>query len=282
MTANEFKMPDDDTPDKVPDDATPNSPDDAMPGSDDVSPGSDDDATPDSDDATPGSDDDAPDSHDSTEGDDDTGDEDEDGDDYGVTDSIGDVDGESKPAVFVTTREPIVLVVSRLDDPRAPESSALAAYIDGRMVARSAMPPEAIERLVDLKLFEEPVPLGLFAYEEAPGLQCRLFALVPRASLEADAYSSEPWKASVPSYEAMRDADDEMDDDTDDDDDEDGDDESPFETILLGHIVRFAKDRKYPDNLAEEAVDILQRIIHGAEPLEDADRKAIDDLLGSL
>ena len=246
MPADEFKTPDDDTPNDTPDDATPDSPDDH-------------------------------------EGDDEAADEDDDdGVDYGVTDSIGDVDGEAKPAVFVTTREPIVLMVSRLDDPRAPDSSALAAYIDGRLVARSAMPPEAIERLVDLKLFEEPVPLGLFAYEEAPGLQCRLFALVPRALLEADAHSSEPWKASVPSYEAMRDADDEMDDDTDDDDEDGDDDESPFETILLGHIVRFAKDRKYPDNLAEEAVDILQRIIHGAEPLEDADRKAIDDLLGSL
>ena len=242
MPADEFKAPDDETPDETPDDDTPESPDDNE------------------------------------------GDEDEDDDEYGVTDSIGtgDVDGQEKPAVFVTTREPIALSVSRLDDPRAPESSALAAYIDGRMVARSAMPPEAIERLVDLKLFEEPVALGLFAYEEAPGLQCRLFALVPRASLEADAHSSEPWKASVPSYEAMRDAEDDMDDDMDDDDDEDGDDESPYETILLGHIVRFAKDRKFPDNLAEEAVDILTRIIHGAEPLEDADRKAIDDLLGSL
>jgi hypothetical protein len=57
----------------------------------------------------------------------------------------------------------------------------------------------------------------------------------------------------------MRDADDDMDDDMDDDEE---DDESPYETILLGHIVRFAKDRKYPDNLAEEAVDILSRIIH--------------------
>lgn len=255
MPADEFKTPDDDTPKDTPDDATPDSPDDHE------------------------GDDEAADEDDAEDDDDGDGD----GDNYGVTDSIGDGDGEAKPAVFVTTRQPIVLMVSRLDDPRAPESSALAAYIDGRLVARSAMPPEAIERLVDLKLFEEPVPLGLFAYEEAPGLQCRLFALVPRALLEADAHSSEPWKASVPSYEAMRDADDEMDDDTDDDDDEDGDDdESPFETILLGHIVRFAKDRKYPDNLAEEAVDILQRIIHGAEPLEDADRKAIDDLLGSL
>lgn len=254
MPADEFKAPDDDTPDETPDD----------------------DATPDAPDNEGTADEGAEDGHDDDDEDDDS--------DYGITDSIGtgDVDGQEKPAVFVTTREPIALVVSRLDDPRAPESSALAAYIDGRMVARSAMPPEAIERLVDLKLFEEPVALGLFAYEEAPGLQCRLFALVPRTSLEADAHSSEPWKASVPSYEAMRDAEEEMEDDMDDDDDEDGDDDSPFETILLGHIVRFAKDRKYPDNLAEEAVDILTRIIHGAEPLEDADRKAIDDLLGSL
>ncbi|MBA3919807.1 MAG: hypothetical protein C0516_14640 [Gemmatimonas sp.] len=187
-------------------------------------------------------------------------------------------DGEAKPAVFVTTREPVTVQIAQLDDPRAPESSALAAYIDGRMVARSAMPAEAIARLIDLRLFEEPVPLGLFAYEEEPGLQCRLFALVPRALLEAEAHNAEPWKASVPSYESALDAD----DDDDDDEDEDDEEETPFETILLGHIVRFEKDRKHPDDLAAEAVDILQRIIHGAESLEDADKKAIDDLLGSL
>lgn len=188
-------------------------------------------------------------------------------------------DGEEhRPAVFVTTREPVTVVIDRLDDPRAPDSSALAAYIDGRLVARSAMPPEAIQRLIDLQLFDDPVPLGLFAYEEAPGLQCRLFALVPRTLLEAGAHAAEPWKASVPSYEATLNGN----DDDEDEDDEDDDDESPFETILLGHIVRFEKDRRHPDDLAEEAVDILQRIIHGAGPLEDADRKAIDDLLGSL
>lgn len=184
-----------------------------------------------------------------------------------------------RPAVFVTTREAVPLVVSRLDDPRAPDSSALAAYIDNRLVARSAMPAEAIDRLLELRLFDSPVSLGLFAYEEAPGLQCRLFALVPRSSLEAEAHADEPWKSSVPSYEAARDADDGPDADGDDEDDED--DAPPFETILLGHIVRFDKDRKHPSDLAAEAVDILQRVINGA-PLEDADRKAIDDLLGSL
>ena len=192
---------------------------------------------------------------------------------------------EARPAVFVTTREPIALIVERLEDTRAPEGSALGAYIDGRLVARSAMPPEAIARLLDLDLFEEPVPLGLFAYEEEPGLQCRLFALVPRSALEGESHSDEPWKESVPSFESssiQEDDDDELDED-DDDDDDDGDEESiPFETILLGHIVRFEKDRKHPDDLAAEAVDILQRIIHGNDSLEDADRKAIDDLLGSL
>lgn len=188
-------------------------------------------------------------------------------------------EAEGRPAVFVTTRDPVRITVEHLEDPRAPEASALAAYIDGRMIARSAMPPEAIARLQQLHLFDEPVALGLFAFEEDPGLQCRLFALVPRALLQADAHASEPWKASVPSYEATRDA---GDDDTEDGEDEDEDETAPFETILLGHIVRFARDRKHPEDLAAEAVDILQRIIHGSASLEDADRKAIDDLLGSL
>ncbi len=187
---------------------------------------------------------------------------------------------EGKPAVFVTTREPVSLSVERLEDSRAPESSALGTYIDGRLVARSAMDPDSIARLIDLALFDDPVPLGLFAYEEAPGLQCRLFALVPRSALEGDDHESEPWKASVPSYEAAA-AEQDSDDDFDDDGSED-EDLMPFETILLGHIVRFEKDRKHPEDLAAEAVDILQRIIHGADSLQDADRKAIDDLLGSL
>jgi hypothetical protein len=192
---------------------------------------------------------------------------------------------DAKPAVFVTTRESIAIRVERIEDGRAPDASALGAFIDNRLVARSAMPPEAIARLMELNLFEEPVPLGLFAFEEAPGLQCRLFALVPRESLEADAHSDEPWKASVPNFESsfVEEDDDDDEDEFDDDDDSDDEGESiPFETILLGHIVRFERDRRHPDDLAAEAVDILQRIIHGAESLEDADRKAIDDLLGSL
>ncbi len=196
------------------------------------------------------------------DGDDDHDDEQDEGDDE------DDEEGPQRPAVFITTSQPVPLEVARLDDERAPDGVALGAYIGGRLVARSAMPAEAIERLLALGLFAEPVPLGLFAYEEEPGLQCRLFALVPSGLLSEAAHADEPWKASVPSYEER----------VAQGDDEDG---PSLETVLLGHIVRFAADRKHPDDLAQEAVDVLHKILTGG-PLADANAKAVDDLLRGL
>jgi hypothetical protein len=185
---------------------------------------------------------------------------------------------DERPAVFVTTTSAIPVTIQRMEDERAPEGVCLAAYIGARLVARCAMPDEAIQTLIRLDLFAEPVPLGLFAYEEAPGLQCRLFALVPSDKLEDAEHSDEPWKASVPSYEESR----AVTDDSDDDPFEDGDGEQQRrERILLGHIVRFDSDRKHNDDLVAEAVDILQKIIVGG-PLDEADTKAVDDLLDSL
>ena len=190
-------------------------------------------------------------------------------DEYGGEPEEGEEDsGEARPAVFVTTAQPVPLRVDRLDDERAPEGSVLGAYINGRLVARSAMDRESLDRLLALDLFAAPVPLGLFAYEEEPGLQCRLFALVPSSTLREAADADEPWKASVPSYEERASA-------------SDAGEGPPMETILLGHIVRFAADRKHPDDLAAEAVDVLQKILTGG-PLTDANSKAIDDLLNNL
>jgi hypothetical protein len=188
---------------------------------------------------------------------------------------------DERPAVFVTTTTAIPITVQRMEDERAPEGVCLGAFIGERLVARCAMPSEAIEHLLRLDLFSDPVPLGLFAYEEEPGLQCRLFALVPNEKLKDADSEDEPWKESVPSYEQSRitddvDADAELFGDTDDD----GERERR-ETVLLGHIVRFDSDRKHNDDLAAEAVDILQKIIVGG-PLDEADTKAIDDLLDSL
>ena len=206
----------------------------------------------------------------------------DDGDEYD-NDEGGSEDGEesARPAVFVTTTQPVALEVERADDERSPSGAVLASRINGRLVARSAMDPDSIDRLLALGLFREPVPLGLFAYEEEPGLQCRLFALVPSTALSDAAHAEEPWKASVPSFEDRLTDDDDDDDEDGEDDDEDDDEDSQVETILLGHIVRFAADRKHPDDLAAEAVDVLQKIL-GAGDLTDANSKAIDDLLNSL
>jgi len=208
--------------------------------------------------------------------------DDEDEDDGDVESFADDFDGEEDedddeeadddelPAstVFVATATPLEVSVAPLPDDRAPDGVCLAARIDGRLVARCAMPGESIERLVALKLFEEPVLVGLLAFEGDPGIQGRLVALVPAARLTESSEPDEPWKASVPSFEeGEREG-------------EEGDG-SGLAAILLGHIVRFSSDRKHPEDLAQEAVDILQRVVAGA-PMPDAASKAIDDLLDSL
>jgi hypothetical protein len=202
------------------------------------------------------------------------------GDDDAAED--GDEEGPSGEAVFVTTATPVQIRVAPLDDERVPDGSALAAYLGERMIARCAMPREAVERLMELDLFARPLPLALLAYEEEPGLQCRLFALVPTTALADSDSDDEPWKGSVPSYEdalAASESDDESEDG--DENADDNAEETEVAPILLGNIVRFAGDRKHPEDLTAEAVDILQKVITGG-PLADANSKAIDDLLGSL
>ncbi|MFL5577907.1 MAG: hypothetical protein ACJ79S_18285 [Gemmatimonadaceae bacterium] len=173
-------------------------------------------------------------------------------------------------AVFVTTAVPVQIRVAPIADERVPDHSALASYLGDRLIARCAMPREAVDRLLELDLFANPLPLALLAYEEEPGLQCRLFALVPATAIAEAEGEDEPWKGSVPSFEEAMD---------EDDDAEPG--ETEVAPILLGNIVRFADDRKHPDDLTAEAVDILQKVVTGG-PLTDANSKAIDDLLGSL
>lgn len=202
--------------------------------------------------------------------DDELGDDDEEGDesdDEGEAEEGDDEEDLPASTVFVATATPLEVSVGPLPDERAPDGVCLASRIDGRLVARCAMPGESIERLVALKLFEEPVLVGLLAFEGEPGIQGRLVALVPAARLTEGGEENEPWKASVPSFEEeQREA------------NEEG---AGLAAILLGHIVRFDRDRKHPEDLAQEAVDILQRVVAGA-PMSDAAAKAIDDLLDSL
>jgi len=179
-------------------------------------------------------------------------------------------DEEESGMVVAATNRALPLRVEPLADDRVPDGmTCLASYLGNRLIARCAVPHEAVESLERFELFRDPVHLLLAAREEPPGLQCRLFALVDLPEDAEDDDKPEPWAASVPGpayEEAVRES------------GGDGDSTSPRQAmVFLGQIIRFDRDRKHRDNLAQEAADILRRIVEG-EAVEVVD-KVLEDLL---
>ncbi|MBX3147310.1 MAG: hypothetical protein KF785_11120 [Gemmatimonadales bacterium] len=178
--------------------------------------------------------------------------------------------------VLATTDRPIPIVVRRIEDDRVPDGMiGLGTFLNDRLVARCAVPPEAADFIEERGLLAGPVPLVLAAKEEAPGLQCRLFAVVPVPETESSE-PAEPWAASVPRFEdAVAES-------------EPDPANGAFEglegvsggqgMVFLGQIVRFARDRQHPDNLGLEAADVLRTVVEG-KAKEVVDR-VLDDLLG--
>jgi len=189
---------------------------------------------------------------------------------------------ESRVSVLVATSTPVQVRVEPVEDDRTPAGSVcLGTFIGERLVGRRVAPSEALDELRDFHLFDQPVHLGLVAYEESPGLQCRLLALLPadrfplsEESEEGDEEEeSEPWKASVPAPEFELEA---------------GppapDDETPSledgaaVPVYLGNIVRLSKDRKHPEDLAAEATDVLMTVLTGS--VSEVVDRVLEDLLG--
>jgi hypothetical protein len=176
--------------------------------------------------------------------------------------------GEPVPAAIAATENPVQLTVALVDDQRIPEGMVcMGSYRNGRLVARSVMPPEAWEQIDQYGIFDEPVQVVLVARAAPPGVQCQLYAMVPLPD-EEDDEPEEPWAASVPgsSYEASLEEPDEE------------EDEPRVAPIPLGHIVRYERDRVHPQSLPLEAVDLLRKVIDG-KTSEVVDR-ALADLLG--
>lgn len=197
-----------------------------------------------------------------------------------------DDDEPSRPAaVLAATDAPVPLHVEEIADDRVPEGMrCLGTFLDGTLVARCAVPPGALDYFARHGVFGEPRQLVLAAREEEPGLRCELYAIVPMPStpLESeeqdDDEDAEPWAASVPSsaYERARaEAGEEGDLE---DGDESGEGEVSMAAVLLGQIVRFQRDRKHPESLPLETVDVLAKIVSG-RVVEVVD-KVLEDLLG--
>jgi len=178
-------------------------------------------------------------------------------------------------AVLAATDRPVAIDVREIEDDRVPPGMAcLGTFLDDKMVARCVVPPGAVSYFEKHGVFAEPRQLVLAAREEDPGLQCELYAVVPlppEPMEEEDENDVEPWAASVASssYERAV-AENEL-------EEESGD--RPMAAVLLGSIVRFQKDRKHPDSLPLETMDVLAKIVSGK--VVEAVDKVLEDLLGS-
>jgi hypothetical protein len=201
-------------------------------------------------------------------------------DDLGLPDG----DGDGRPSVLVATSTPVMVRVEPVDDERTPEGSVcLGTFIGERLVGRRVAPTEALDELRDFHLFDEPVHLGLVAYEDAPGLQCRLLALLPaerfplmdegEESEEEDEDDSEPWRASVPAPSFELETEQPRRPEGETPSLEDG----AAVPVYLGNIVRLSRDRKHPDDLAAEASDVLLTVLTG--PVSEVVDRLLEDLL---
>src|ERR687897_1004443 len=157
--------------------------------------------------------------------------------------------GAPPPAAIAATETPVQLTVGLVEDQRIPDGMVcMGSYRNGRLVARSVMPPEAWAQIDEYGIFDQPVQVVLVARAAPPGVQCQLYAMVPLPK-EEDDEPEEPWAASVPgsSYEAS----------VEEPEEEEDEDEPRVAPIPLGHIVRYDRDRLPPDSLPPEAVDLL-------------------------
>jgi hypothetical protein len=176
------------------------------------------------------------------------------------------------PTAIAATEAPVQLTVSLVEDERIPDGMVcMGTYRQGRLVARSVMPPEAWGQIQEFGIFDDPIQVVLVARAAPPGLQCQLYAMVPLPEDDEEGDEAEPWAASVPgsSYEATVEGEDEEESDSD---------EPRVAPIPLGHIVRYDRDRVHPESLPLEAVDILRKIMDG-NTTEMVDR-ALAELLG--
>jgi len=188
-------------------------------------------------------------------------------------------EGEGRPSVLVATSAPVQLRVEPVEDDRTPDGSVcLGTFIGERLVGRRVAPTEALEELREFHLFDEPVHLGLVAFEDAPGLQCRLLALLPADRFpiqeddeDGDDEPDEPWKASVPPPEF------EVSEETVAVGETPSLEEGAAVPVYLGNIVRLSRDRKHPDDLAAEASDVLMTVLTGS--VSEVVDRVLEDLL---
>ncbi len=197
------------------------------------------------------------------------------------------------PLTFLVP-EPILLRLERVDRPGAQPGEQPVAFTragpDEVLLAVNAYPAPLVDAFFASDAFGEPVIVVGAAWEEDGGVRGELSALLPERTMRAiqDTVSpaeededTEPWAASAhlggTSYEETVGGDD---DDEDEDDDEDDDDAEPHFPLVIGAVLRFPENRKFPGDFELEVDDLMRSILEGRAM--DAREKRIDNLLGGM
>jgi len=197
------------------------------------------------------------------------------------------------PLTFIVP-EPLLLRLERLDKPGAAPGDQPVAFTRAGpkhiLIAVNAYPKQLVDAFLASDAFGEPVIVVGAAWEEERGVRGELSALFPERAMQAiqDSVSPEdeegdedrePWAASVGrSFEEV------IDEDDDEDDDEEGDevdeDAEPHFPLVIGAVIRFPENRKFPNDFELEVDDLMRSILEGQAM--DAAEKRIDNLLGGI
>jgi hypothetical protein len=196
------------------------------------------------------------------------------------------------PLTFLVP-EPILLRLERVDRPGAQPGEQPVAFTragpDEVLLAVNAYPAPLVDAFFASDAFGEPVIVVGAAWEEDGGVRGELSPLLPQRTMRAiqdtvtpedDDDEAEPWAASATlggtSYEeAVGD-----DEDDEDDDEDDDDDAEPHFPLVIGAVLRFPENRKFPGDFELEVDDLMRSILEGRAM--DAGQKRIDNLLGGI
>ena len=205
------------------------------------------------------------------------------------------------PLTFIVP-EPLLLRIERVDRPGAAPGEQPVAFTRAGpsevLLAVNAYPTQLVDAFFASDAFGEPVIVVGAAWEEQGGIRGELSALLPERTMRAiqetvspeeddEDDAEEPWAASATlggtSYEEAV-ADDEDDDEDELGEDEEGDEEDedaePHFPLVIGVVLRFPENRRFPMDFELEVDDLMRSILEGRAM--DAAEKRIDNLLGGI
>jgi hypothetical protein len=204
------------------------------------------------------------------------------------------------PLTFIVP-EPLLLRIERVDRPGAAPGEQPVAFTRAGprevLLAVNAYPSQLVDAFFASDAFGEPVIVVGAAWEEDGGVRGELSTLLPERTMRAIQESvspedddeedrEEPWAASASltgtSYEEVvgSDDDDDEDDPEGEDSDEDDEDAEPHFPLVIGAVLRFPENRRFPQDFELEVDDLMRAILEGRAM--DAGEKRIDNLLGGI